>query len=475
MPVKTRWTRSGLLLLAATGLLAGCELDGYEEEEVGSTEQELFLTGMKWPQGKVPVCWSESSLDRDDFGALSRRVRDLLNASWPAVADVEFTGWGACPEEEPDGMVNIRLNDGTDSSADVGWRGDNLPHTVNLGVDRPTFFGGVVPHEFGHVLGFAHEMRRPDFVDESFPCREDNYAGGDTLGTPVDRDSIMTSSYCHNNPFLTRWDIKGVQSAYGNRADNVISAGTNLYARKRSTGDIYRRSGSSWVQIGSPGAQFIAVGTTLYGLTPGGEKIFRYEGTGMDWTELVGAGGGGVRILRCGSSLCRTTAYGGLDVYISNGVYPVWKAKSDLAAEYVSTSTGTYRLSADRQLVEVNTGAQSWSVIGGPMGSLVATTTALYGTDLVTGEILRYTGGTSWTVVGGPGRMWVGVGAVLYGLTPDRKKIYRHPGTGTSWTEVGGAADWIYGGPSGSLYSVNPTTKDIWRYDGSSWVNLGQP
>jgi hypothetical protein len=462
-------------LLGLVGLLAACDMSGYESEDVGSTEHPLFLTEPKWANGVVPVCWPAATRARSDFATRSRQVRDILNASWPSVANVEFTGWGACPSNTG-GLVVISLfTDSTTAKATIGYRGSTVTHKVDLGVNRPDFNGGLVPHEFGHILGFAHEMGRPDFQDDSSgSCEQDNETG-DTLGTPPDRESVMASTgYCQTNRFLSRWDIVGVRNAYGTRAENVISTDSALYARKRSTGDIYRRSGSTWTWIGSPGGQFVGVGSTLYALTPDSDRIYRYEGTGTDWTQV---GPAAAQILRCAGSLCRVHATSG-DLYRYAGSGMTWTKIGDPAAAYASTSSKVYRLKVDRDGIEQYSGSgTTWTAVGGAAASLFATTTAVYATDPVTGEILRYSGsGTSWTVVGGEGRTWEGLGSNLYGLTPTRHKVYRNPGSGTSWTEVGGAADWIYGGSSGFLYATSPGIYDIWRHEGAGiWTNLGQP
>jgi len=319
-------------------------------------------------------------------------------------------------------------------------------------------------------------MQRPDFVDDSSgSCMESNISGGDNIGTPPDRNSIMAStSYCQNSPLLSNWDIVGVHNAYGMRADNVISNGSLLYARKRSNGDIYRRSGSGWVRIGSPGGQFVLVGSVLYGLSPDSNDVNRYSGSGTDWTRV---GSAAREILRCGGSLCATNPDSGVLMRYSGSGTNWTQISPDGALMYASTSSKTYRLTVDRGAVEEYSGSGTiWTNIRGSASFLFATTTSLYATEPISGRLLRYDGsGTSWTVVGSRGRTWAGVGSTLFGLSPDRQGVWRYSGSGTSWTNVGSAADWIYGGASGSLYATNPTTKNINRFDGSTWVDIGQP
>ena len=467
MSIPTSCT--GLFLTSAI-LISGCGGD-IDEWNVGSAQESLFLTGDKWEDGVVPVCWSAASQARSDFATLSPQVRDIVDSSWPAVADVEFTGWGGCPSST-NGMVLVNLNSSTQANATIGFKG-NVTHTVNLGVNRGDFFGGLVPHEFGHILGFAHEMARSDFDDDSSGgCQQDN-DGGDTLGTPADRQSIMASTgYCQSNPLLSRWDLVGSRNAYGTRADNVIPAGSTLYARKRATGDIYRRSGASWVRIGSPGGQFVAVGSTLYGLSADNSEVHRYSGSGTTWTLI---GSAAKELLRCGASLCAVSEDdGSLQRY--NGSGTSWTQIGGQAAVYASTSTKIYRLNLNRTAIQEYSGTgTTWTQVGGAASFLFATTTSVFATDPLTRQISRYAGSGSWTIVGGPGRTWVGVGSTLYGLSTTRGAVRRYTGNGIDWTDVGGAADWIYGGQSGSLYATNPSTKDIWQYNGSSWTSVGQP
>ena len=208
-----------LPLLTAAGV--GCSGQDVEEgETLSSNAEHLWLSGAKWANGIVPVCWDSASTTRADFALRSRQVRDLANNSWPTVANVEFTGWGTCGATSP-GAVRVKLNDSL--SADAGGIGfSSAGLTMNLGVNRGDFNGGLIPHEFGHVLGFSHEMARADFIDDPSPqCLEGNVPG-DPVNTPADRQSIMASTgYCNSNPNLSLWDVVGSQTAYGHRTTVV--------------------------------------------------------------------------------------------------------------------------------------------------------------------------------------------------------------------------------------------------------------
>lgn len=305
-------TRSRLALCALVPLLSvagvGCsgqDLD--ESESVGTNQEQLLLSGTKWPSGIVPVCWDAASTTRADFALRSRQVRDLANNSWPTVANVEFTGWGTCGTTNP-GAVRVRLNDSTSADAGgIGFSSGGL--TMNLGTGRGDFTLGLIPHEFGHVLGFSHEMARSDFDDDSTgSCRQGNVSG-DTVNTPADRQSIMASTgYCNSNPNLSLWDIVGAQTAYGHRT-NVVRP---LITGYRSTiGDhatvstaaginSVNASGYSWAY-----AEGWVFNSQVSGTVP--LKLYWHAGNGDNFSTATTAGHNSA--VDAGYSLVRTEGF----------------------------------------------------------------------------------------------------------------------------------------------------------------------
>lgn len=199
------------LLPIGTGACSASDGETFASFE--TAEEELLLGGASWPQGIVPVCWSSTSVARRNFATEAALVKRRLTETWQAVANVHFTGWVACSGSTR-GKVVINLDDSIYANATVGFATSGT--VVNLGVGRTDFATGLVPHEFGHVLGFRHEMNRSDFVDDpTGGCRASN-STGDTLGTPADRGSIMASTgYCNTNAGLSPWDISGARVTYG--------------------------------------------------------------------------------------------------------------------------------------------------------------------------------------------------------------------------------------------------------------------
>jgi hypothetical protein len=194
-----------------------------EDEGPGTVEvvdSELLLASgvTKWSGGNIPVCWTSAARGRGDFGTRANPARLQAIGSWPEVARVQFKDWSACKTADPSGFLQINLTDNATSDSDIGTAG-SASRTMNLGQDSTTS-AGVAVHEFGHALGFSHEMRRGDFADDgSGSCRESNQSG-DTLGTPAQRQSVMALTYCPEaSQTLTDWDVVGVERSYGTRTN----------------------------------------------------------------------------------------------------------------------------------------------------------------------------------------------------------------------------------------------------------------
>lgn len=298
--------QSCLISLGAAVFWSGCglQVNGDPEPSGGQYQPQLLLSGSRWSKGVVPVCWDPATTRRADFALRSRQVQNLAINSWPAVANVQFTGWGTCGADVR-GMVRIRLDDSALANAGgIGYSAAGL--TMSLGVGRSDFTGGLIPHEFGHVLGFPHETARKDFLDDSSgSCRESN-VDGDPLNTPADRQSIMVSTgYCQRNPNLSAWDIIGARNAYGSRVSIVSPLVTAWGATAGDHATVATAQGISDV-TGSGYQWAYANGWVFNRQMPGTVplKLFWHAGRGDNFTtataagesSAVGAGYGFVRV-----------------------------------------------------------------------------------------------------------------------------------------------------------------------------------
>jgi len=212
-----------------------------------------------WPGGTVPVCFDSSLTSKPNFDKFVLVLRTNVENTWGRVANVRFTGWGTCPAPWPAGTVVMywqygafNASVGYDPAAPTLFKLDFssvIPTNNNSTPDRWAY---LAVHEFGHLLGFEHEMDRADnpyLIDPTTGCKPD---GGGPLSneydiTPYDQSSIMTYNVGGGIPGcgiawdgrphdkvqglaapydwfqnLSAWDVAGVQATYGVKSSGSL-------------------------------------------------------------------------------------------------------------------------------------------------------------------------------------------------------------------------------------------------------------
>ncbi|MDH5178255.1 MAG: M57 family metalloprotease [Gammaproteobacteria bacterium] len=204
------------------------------------------VPGKPWPWDnyanpkvvRVPVCFRPPGTKPDKFDpnitfpttkytqsewmAKRAMVRDALETSWQKWTMLRFVNWGDCPAN-PAGFMYVDL-----IKNDCGGCGDALPrggyHAGGVNIWMMTENGDerllrtVTIHEFGHALGFHHEMDRQDakFPNGTPKCNDGPVTVAGIYLTPY-YDDVSVMNYCapRNRNGLSAGDIDGAQVLYG--------------------------------------------------------------------------------------------------------------------------------------------------------------------------------------------------------------------------------------------------------------------
>ncbi len=117
----------------------------------------------------------------------------------------------------------------------------------------------------------------------------------------------------------------------------------------------------------------------------------------------------------------------------------------------------------------------NWVQIGGAAKMIFAGGKELYSTSPDTGDIYRYNHSAfDWTYVGNAGRWFVvNNKGELFKISSDGESTWAW--NGTSWRQIGGAAQTIYAGGS-ELFITSPQTGEIFRWEGAdyNWTKIGR-
>ena len=224
--------RRALFLLCFGGLVSSCG------EEV---RNDAFLDGYAqknklWLSKTIPVCWENGGFGHWRYKALVKRT---ISRTWQHYSSLRFVGWGTCTRASKG--VRIRIQDSKIFARGIGRVLDGVRNGVVLNFTFRNWSRGCqknkeqcikmnAVHEFGHVIGLAHEHNRKDRKGN---CKKTSQGtDGDTYLTTYDAYSIM--NYC-GDPYrlkggapLSRGDIVSVRKLYG-RSDRSSKLPTRCY------------------------------------------------------------------------------------------------------------------------------------------------------------------------------------------------------------------------------------------------------
>lgn len=437
-------------------------------------------------QRDITWCIDRVAFTRDEALRLEEFAHQAMGA-WEAVANVHFRQQALPDCEGSSALVRIGLM--FEWQAHVAWA--SPPNDVRrLMIKKSTlakssqYMLAVMLHELGHSLGFGHEHDR---TSDATQCAD--IVGCGQFLTPRDTSSVMfyanaMSGYTGTPEagggynYITQWDLEGAQRVYGAPTDVVNTDDGTVFARKRGSGDFYRRDVGGWTRIGGPGRAFFTVGAALYGQSPVHGRANRYV-AGDSWQTLPG--GDNAQLFRCGTAVCATDP-NTQAVARFDGVS--WTAIGGAGLRFSTTESLLWAIRPHQEGVVSWTAASGWSYMGaGPASrELAGGGTTMYRIPTETYAVVQRWDAGGWTTLGRtfPRLHQVhATGSDVYVVDGGYGVVWKW--NGADWERIDLAPFVVFERLHGSYGRLFATTADgtIYQHTGagatSTWTSFGKP
>lgn len=248
---------------------------------------------------------------------------------------------------------------------------------------------------------------------------------------------------------------------------------SSFFAAYRSS-KIFRDQLAAWL-VGGPGDDFASDGKHLFGIQPGGDKVWKYSGTPDEWDPVGPAadrlyGGGGQLYARHKGTVSRYVHSTGKWQVMVRGL------KSGDILDVDQREGDLYRLPADKQRVERLVKGK-WNEIGGPASTIYAIHNGLLAESPDGSAVWRWNPGSNKWQELGPGGIAFVQSADGTIFRHDRNGVFEM--RGSEWSKLAGPVTRVIAGKNGrrSLFAIDAKSKALMQYDSSSksWETLGRP
>ena len=129
-----------------------------KKTQLSGVERGAILKDYVWDQGQeITIAFLEGSPSQQDF------VKKTVLETWQPLVNLKLS----FIDDPTNAIIRVGFDPNLGSWSYIGKQNKNIPNserTINLGWldDEEGLNGGVIKHEFGHMLGFAHEHLRSD-------------------------------------------------------------------------------------------------------------------------------------------------------------------------------------------------------------------------------------------------------------------------------------------------------------------------